>query len=86
LLYSASNQNEFAFKDTFNEAGKYGLNTTYSTETITADKIAQTIPDYKERVFYISGPYGFVHAMENNLLRLGLPLRKIKTDYFPGYS
>jgi ferredoxin-NADP reductase len=86
LLYSANKEDEFAFKGVFGEAKKFGVETSYSAEQITAEKITQTVPDYKERVFYISGPYGFVHAMENNLIGLGLPLRQIKTDYFPGYE
>jgi ferredoxin-NADP reductase len=86
LLYSANTQEEFAFKDIFNEAKSYGINTVYTTERINAENIAELVPDYKERIFYVSGPYGFVQAMENNLLRLGLPLKQIKIDYFPGYS
>lgn len=86
LLYSATYQNEFAFKDLFEEAKAFGVETTYATELVDKDKIQEQIPDYQERIFYISGPYGFVNAMEINLLSLGLPQNQIKTDYFPGYD
>jgi ferredoxin-NADP reductase/energy-converting hydrogenase Eha subunit C len=86
LLYSANSEEEFAFKDIFSEAQKFGVQTSYVTEKIDQEKIKELVPDFAERSFYISGPYGFVHAMENNLIALGLPLKQIKTDYFPGYG
>jgi ferredoxin-NADP reductase len=86
LIYSANSTEEFAFKDLFGAAEKFGVATTYVTKPIDKIKITAAIPDYKERYFYISGPYGFVHAMEKILLELELPASQIKTDYFPGYG
>jgi len=86
LLYSAANKDEFAFKDLFEEAKKIGVNTTYITDKVDQAKIKDIVEDFKERTFYISGPYGFVHAMQNNLLQLNVPPSQIKTDYFPGYG
>jgi ferredoxin-NADP reductase/Na+-translocating ferredoxin:NAD+ oxidoreductase RnfD subunit len=86
LLYSAVSQDEFAFKDLFAEAEKFGVSTTYTTDKLDQNKIKQAIPDFAARTFYISGPYGFVHAMQNNLLTLGVESKQIKTDYFPGYG
>jgi ferredoxin-NADP reductase len=86
LLYSASSEGEFAFKDLFNQAKEIGLESTYTTTPINKEGLTKTIPDYKERVFFISGPYGFVHAMEQNLLELQVSATQIKTDYFPGYG
>jgi ferredoxin-NADP reductase len=86
LLYSASSKDQFAFKDLFGEAKKFGVETTYITELVDKDKIKETIPDYSERIFYISGPYGFVKAVEDALITLNVPLHQIKVDYFPGYG
>jgi ferredoxin-NADP reductase/Na+-translocating ferredoxin:NAD+ oxidoreductase RnfD subunit len=86
LLYSANAEEEFAFKDLFAEAKEIGLQASYTTKPITKELLGSAIPDHKERVFLISGPYGFVHAMEKNLLDLEVPAAQIKTDYFPGYS
>jgi ferredoxin-NADP reductase len=86
LLYSANSDHEFAFKDLFTEAKDAGVETTYTTSPIDRERLASSIPDHKERLFYISGPYGFVHAMEKNLLELEVPAPQIKTDYFPGYG
>jgi ferredoxin-NADP reductase/Na+-translocating ferredoxin:NAD+ oxidoreductase RnfD subunit len=86
ILYSAVYEDEFAFKKLFSEAEKFGVRTTYITDKIDQAKIKATITDFAERIFYISGPYGFVHAMQDNLLKLGVQPKQIKTDYFPGYS
>lgn len=99
LLYAAASANEFAFKDLFKRADAIGLKTFY---TITSDDVPQgwhglagpideilikkVLPDYKDRTFYISGPYGFVQAVRKSLLSLGLKNSRIKTDYFPGYG
>jgi ferredoxin-NADP reductase/uncharacterized membrane protein YjjP (DUF1212 family) len=86
LLYSANTPGEFAFTDVLSDAKKIGVNTSYITERITPEAVKEIVPDFKERTFYISGPYGFVQTMENNLLRMKVPLKQIKTDYFPGYG
>jgi ferredoxin-NADP reductase len=86
LLYSAATQDDFAFKELFDEAKEIGLEATYATKQVDKELLAKSIPDLLERVFYISGPYGFVHAMEKNLTDLEVPASQIKTDYFPGYG
>jgi ferredoxin-NADP reductase len=86
LLYSVSSKDEFAFKDVFSDAKKFGVETTYTTDLVDAGKIKELIPDYKERIFYLSGPYGFVKAVENALISLEIPLSQVRTDYFPGYG
>jgi ferredoxin-NADP reductase/Na+-translocating ferredoxin:NAD+ oxidoreductase RnfD subunit len=86
LIYSARSEDEFAFKDLFSAASKIGLETNYVTKPLTQEELKALVPDFIERTFYISGPYGFVHDMENNLLKLQVPASQIKTDYFPGYT
>ena len=48
--------------------------------------IQREIPDYKDRIFYISGPHGMVEAFKKTLHDMGVPRRKIKADYFPGFA
>jgi ferredoxin-NADP reductase len=86
LIYSATGEAEFSFKDIFKKASGAGLKTFYETGRLDGTKISRLLPDYKNRRFYISGPYGFVHAMESTLLRLGVRSSDIVTDYFPGYG
>jgi ferredoxin-NADP reductase len=83
---SANSKNEFAFEGLFEEAKEYGLKTSYITKPLDKEGLQKIIPDLGERIFYLSGPYGFVHAMEKNLTDLGVKASNIKTDYFPGYQ
>lgn len=50
-----------------------------------AAAIAKEVPDYRERVFYVSGPQGMVAALRATLAGMGVAGRNIKTDYFPGF-
>lgn len=99
LIYFAAQPDEFAFKDIFSQAEKYGLKTAFSltggqipdswsgqTGSLNKRMLVSLMPDYAERLFYISGPYGFVTNSEQLLLNLGISPKRIITDYFPGYS
>lgn len=87
LLYAANSEAEIAFRDLFENAAAFGLKTHFITDGhINESLIRQSMPDYKERLFYVSGPFGFVNAMEKVLLNAGVSYDKIITDYFPGYG
>jgi ferredoxin-NADP reductase/Na+-translocating ferredoxin:NAD+ oxidoreductase RnfD subunit len=87
LLYSANSPDELSFQKLFENAKEAGLTPHYVTDGhIDQTRIKSLLPDYKERTFYISGPYGFVNAVHNALLELGVAGKQIVTDYFPGYG
>jgi ferredoxin-NADP reductase len=52
---------------------------------ITPEIIMKEIPDYKERMYYISGPHAMVTSFQDSLSKLGIPSGNIKTDFFPGF-
>jgi ferredoxin-NADP reductase/Na+-translocating ferredoxin:NAD+ oxidoreductase RnfD subunit len=99
LLYSNKTADEISYKDTFDRAQEeIGFKTIYA---LTQDKnkipgiyngkidgvmIAREIPDYKDRIFYLSGPRNMVEAFKKTLKNLGVPWWKIKSDYFPGFA
>jgi len=87
LLYSANSPDELSYKNLLQKAAAFGFNIDYVTQGhIDSPKIQSKIRDYKQRTFYISGPYGFVNAAEASLLQLGVGYDNIITDYFPGYG
>lgn len=100
LLYAANAPEEFAFTDVFAAAKEAGVRVVYSIsnprrvpanwkgESGPADAvlIQRAIPDWPERLFYVSGPEPMVRAMEKILADLGVEGTKIKRDYFPGYE
>jgi ferredoxin-NADP reductase/Na+-translocating ferredoxin:NAD+ oxidoreductase RnfD subunit len=101
LFYGEKNHTEFVYKDIFDQAAhQLGAKIIYTiTEpgiaksgwtgpigTITGDMIKSNLEDYKDRIFYVSGPHGMVRSVEEILKDLGIPRRQIKTDLFPGYA
>lgn len=99
LLYSNKTGEDIAFKPLFDEAVQAGwLKAVYTiteaipygwrgrTGYITADMIRDEVPDYKQRLFYISGPQPMVNAFVQLLSDMDIPRDRIKTDYFPGYT
>ncbi|MFA5942575.1 MAG: RnfABCDGE type electron transport complex subunit D [Candidatus Paceibacterota bacterium] len=99
LLYSNKFSSEIAYKETFDEAAqKIGMKTVYVLTgephpvpgtyagRIHEGLIANEIPDYKERTFYISGPPAMVSATARGLHTMGVSRSRIKTDYFPGFA
>lgn len=86
LLYSANRPEEFVFTELFNDAKSRGLNPVYTTERVNAEFISRNIPDWKGRLFYVSGPQPMVKAIEKTLALMGIPKHAIKRDYFPGYE
>ena len=101
LLYSNNSLTEVAYTDIWVEAEeKLGakivctltdianIPATWTGQRgqINATMIAQEVPDFIERTFYISGPHGMVTACEKMLKGAGVPRNHIKTDYFPGFA
>lgn len=98
LLYSAPKQEELAYKTFFDEASSkakfkvvYALTQEESAPKdwtgikgrLNEENIKQSVPDYQERVFYLSGPNVMVEAYKKLLKSMGV--KNIKTDYFPGF-
>ena len=86
LLYSTKTADEVAYKQTFDAAEHaIGMKTHY-TRSLDIDTLMREVPDYKERMFYLSGPRGMVVAFQKTLKELGVPRRNIKIDFFPGFA
>ncbi|MBI2906054.1 MAG: oxidoreductase [Chloroflexi bacterium] len=56
------------------------------TGFINKDLVAELVPDFRERLFYTSGPPKMVVALEEQLAALGLPRQQLKRDSFTGYD
>lgn len=100
LFYANKQEKDIAYSEVFNQAQKdLGIKVYYALteeESIPPDwkgvrgqvsqaLIEKTVPDYRERLFYISGPHSMVDAYKESLLGLGLRRKQIKSDYFPGF-
>jgi len=97
LLYSNRTQTDIIYTDIFTRAyEELGIPTRYivTDETnlppyiytaITPEFIKEQVPDYTERLFYISGPQGMIDSFREILTALGVQKHRIKTDFFPGF-
>jgi ferredoxin-NADP reductase len=86
LIYSAGSPDEFAYRQLIDQAAGRGVKVSLATGRLDAARIKKALPDFKDRRFYISGPYGFVGAMQTELINAGAAPTQIVTDYFPGYG
>jgi ferredoxin-NADP reductase len=53
---------------------------------ITPELIRAQVPDYRQCLFYVSGPPAMVDAFKESLRRLHVPDSHIKTDFFSGLA
>jgi ferredoxin-NADP reductase/Na+-translocating ferredoxin:NAD+ oxidoreductase RnfD subunit len=100
LLFTNRTVNDILYYDIFEKARSNGVKTIYnltdmqnlpqdwrgSSGYITDKKIMELIPDYKKRIYYLSGPQLMVQNFEDALKTAGVNSTQIKTDFFPGYS
>lgn len=100
LLYTNKTVNDILYSDIFEKARANGVKTVYNltdlqnlphrwggtTGYITEDSIKQIIPDYKNRIYFLSGPQLMVQNFERTIKAAGVNNSQIKTDFFPGYS
>jgi ferredoxin-NADP reductase/Na+-translocating ferredoxin:NAD+ oxidoreductase RnfD subunit len=91
LFYLNKTCNDFAYKDIFDKAEQQlGIKVVYSIVDIPSasyyQAIREEVPDWQERLFYISGPPSMVSAFETNLKKIGVKKSHVKTDYFPGFA
>ena len=101
VLYANKKPEDIAYKELFDEAEqKLGIKTFYAlsdvasvpanwdgyTGYITEEMILRDVPDYADRLFYVSGPHSMILAFEETLRRMGIPKSQIITDFFPGFA
>lgn len=101
LLYSETKKENLAYTELFDQAKKHiGLKPVYTltdldslphswigkTGFVSGEMIKSEIPDYNQRLFYISGPHPMVKALQESLAGIGVPNNQIKIDFFPGYA
>lgn len=100
FLYTVTHPNELAYRDVFEKAGRdLGIKYYYvvtkpenapkdwtgKTGRMDEAMVKDVAPDYKERIFYLSGPNAMVETYKQLLKKLSVPSRNIKTDFFPGF-
>ena len=57
----------------------------FSPQRIDENTVKKLVPDLKKNHFYVSGPEPMVEGVGKMLQKMGVPKKKIKQDWFPGY-
>jgi glycine betaine catabolism B len=99
MLYSNRMAEDVAYREVFDRAkGELGIKTVYALTaekaqvpgmyngSVDAGLIKREIPDYQERIFYLSGPRAMVEKFKKTLRGMGVSRFKIKSDFFPGFA
>jgi len=53
---------------------------------VNGEMIKSTVPQWAERIYYVSGPQPMVESMTSLLTEIGLDPSQIKHEYFSGYN
>lgn len=99
LFYASPDPKDFAYKEILDEGRTVGIKTVYllsgakvvppewrgPTGYLTKELIEAEVPDYKNRLYYLSGPNVMVESYKKLLREMGILHSAIHTDYFPGY-
>ena len=85
LIYLATNQEDFVYKDVLQAAKVVGLRAHYIIGRLTADQLRELLPDVAKRDVYLSGPDAMVTAYKSLVSSFGVPLSRTHSDHFTGY-
>jgi ferredoxin-NADP reductase len=100
LFYANKTFGDITYKDVFDRAEKeLGIRTIYTVSDrrglppnwvglsgrLQPQWILKYVPDYRSRLFYISGPIEMIDSFKSALRQLGIPPSQIKVDYFSGF-
>jgi len=57
----------------------------FHPQRIDLKTVRELVPDLKKPIFYVSGPEPMVESIGKMLRKMGVPSKRIKQDWFPGY-
>lgn len=97
VLYANERADDIGYRDVLTTAERrLGIRTEYVVARnpgprhhvgyVNARLIRMTVPDFADRIFFVSGPQVMVKAVRNELLKLGVHRSRIRVDFFPGFA
>ena len=101
LFYANKTSHDIVYKEIFDRAQQeLGIRTIYTLTDkrsapqnwngwvgrLTPELIRSTVPDFRNCMFYLSGPRSMVDLFKDTLRRLNVHPSHIKTDYFAGLA
>lgn len=92
LFYCSKSADDIAFRTEIEGSDLHGVRIVHVLETgiekgiITEALLTSKVPEWVDATYYVSGPPGLVDAYKKLLGSMGIPGRRIVTDYFPGLA
>lgn len=101
IFYANNTFSDIAYKEIFDQAkNQLGITTIYALHNasnipphfncqpgfVNQEIIEGNMKDFKDRMFYISGPKSMIDSFKSTLKKMGIHKNNIKTDFFPGYA
>jgi ferredoxin-NADP reductase len=88
LLY-ANRNNDFPYRKELEALQKrhpeFRIDYIVSPNRIDEKTIPKLVPDMDNPTFYVSGPEPMVESLDKTLKKFGVPKKRVKNDFFPGY-
>jgi ferredoxin-NADP reductase len=88
LLY-ANRDNVAAYKKELDAMARrnpnFKIHYLFSPQRVDEQTLKELVPDLKTPLFYVSGPEPMVESVGKLLQQIGIPPKRIKQDWFPGY-
>jgi len=88
LLY-ANRKLVAAYKKEFDAMAKrnphFKVHYLFHPQRIDQQTLQELVPDLRKPLFYVSGPEPMVESVGKMLLKMGVPKKNLKQDWFPGY-
>ncbi len=101
VVYSNKTPEDIAFRAEFEKMEKENKNIRFlhtitrpeESETpwqgltghLNAEMVQKSIPDWKQRSYFVCGPPGFVDAVERMVIEMGVESEKVRAERFTGY-
>lgn len=100
IFYASRSPEDVVYKEILDEAeNRLGIKTIYTVTKndgqnswsgeigyIDLAMIQNKVPDYRDRIFYVSGPKSMVDNFEAVLSQMGIKKSHVKSDFFPGFA
>jgi ferredoxin-NADP reductase len=88
MLY-ANRKHVAAYKREFDAMAKRNrhlqIHYLFHPQRIDVKTVRELVPNFKKPIFYVSGPKPMVESIGKMLQQIGVPKKRIKQDWFPGY-
>ena len=94
FIYAVRSEDDIIFQDTYDKAGIHATIIVHEPSDawggergiITGEKILKLSEASEDSLIYLTGPEPMIESLQDQLLALKVPKRRLVTDFFPNYE